>query len=78
MQSTVWAQNVCSRGFPGGLDCKEYASNVEDLVSIPGLGRSPGESHGQMSLAGYSSWGHKELDMTEWLSTAHMVECMNE
>ena len=26
---------------------------------------SPGESHGQRSLAGYSPWGHKELDMTE-------------
>ena len=25
----------------------------------------PGESHGQRSLAGYSPWGHKELDMTE-------------
>ena len=25
---------------------------------------SPGESHGQRSLAGYSSCGHKELDMT--------------
>ena len=25
----------------------------------------PGESHGQRSLAGYSSWGRKELDMTE-------------
>ena len=29
----------------------------------------PGESHGQRSLAGYSPWGHKELDMTEWIST---------
>ena len=29
----------------------------------------PGESHGQRSLAGYSPWGHKESDMTEWLST---------
>ena len=27
----------------------------------------PGESHGQKSLAGYSPWGHKELDMTERL-----------
>ena len=26
--------------------------------------------HGQRSLAGYSPWGHKELDITEWLSTA--------
>ena len=27
----------------------------------------PGESHGQISLVGYSPWGHKECDMTEWL-----------
>ena len=27
----------------------------------------PGKSHGQRSLLGNSSWGHKELDMTEWL-----------
>ena len=25
----------------------------------------PGKSHGQRSLAGYSPWGGKELDMTE-------------
>ena len=25
--------------------------------------------HGQRSLVGYSPWGHKEADMTEWLST---------
>jgi len=24
-----------------------------------------GKSHGQMSLAGYGAWGHKEMDMTE-------------
>ena len=28
----------------------------------------PGESHEQRSLVGYSPWGHKESDMTEWLS----------
>ena len=46
--------------------------------SIPGLGRSSGEGNsyplqysglenpcGQRSLAGYSPWGHKELDTTE-------------
>ena len=27
----------------------------------------PGESHGQRSLAGYSPWDRKELDMTEGL-----------
>ena len=25
----------------------------------------PGKSHGQRSLAGYSSWGHKESDITK-------------
>ena len=30
----------------------------------------PGEAHGQRSLVGYSSWCHKESDMTERLSTA--------
>ena len=36
---------------------------------------SPGESHGQRSLVGYSPWGHKELDRTEQLNThmPHMV-----
>ena len=29
----------------------------------------PGESHGRRSLVGYSPWGRKELDMTEWLHT---------
>ena len=49
---------------------KESASNVGDLSSIPGLGRSPGEgngntfflpgeSHGQRSLVGYSPQSHK-------------------
>ena len=28
----------------------------------------PGESYGQGSLAGYSPWGHKELDTTEQLT----------
>ena len=27
----------------------------------------PGESHRQKSLVGYSPWGHKESDTTEWL-----------
>ena len=29
----------------------------------------PGKAHGQKSLVGYSSWGCKESDMTESLST---------
>ena len=39
----------------------------EEIATTPAL--LPGESHGQRSLAGYSLWVHKELDMTERLST---------
>ena len=63
--------------FPGGLDSKESACSAEDLGSIPGLG-DPLENrmatHSSI-LAWripwteepgiYSSWGHKELDMTK-------------
>ena len=31
----------------------------------------PGEFHGQRSLAGYSPWGHKELEMTKQLIHTH-------
>ena len=77
-------------GFPGGSDGKESTCNTEDLGSIPGLGRSPGEEHGnplqysclknphgQGSLAGYSPWGRKESDMTERLSTAQHFKIEN-
>ena len=30
----------------------------------------PGEFHGQRSLVGYNSWGHRESDTTERLSIA--------
>ena len=74
-------------GFPGGSDGKESAYSAGDLGSIPGLGRSSGgghgnplqyscleNPHGQRSLEGYSPWGHKELDMTERLSTSQDME----
>ena len=32
--------------FPGGSDGKASVYNAEDLGSIPGLGRSPGEGNG--------------------------------
>ena len=67
--------------FSAGSDGKASDCNAVDPGSIPRLGRSPGEgngnplqysclekSHGQRSLASYSPWGHKELDMTERLT----------
>ena len=73
-------------GFPGGSDGKESACNAGDLGSISELGMSAGgglgnplqyfcleNPYGQRSLVGYSPWGHKELDMTERLSTAQHI-----
>ena len=36
-------------GFPGGSEGEEPSRNVGDLGSIPGLGRSPGGGHGNLS-----------------------------
>ena len=63
-----------SLGFPGGSAGKESACNVQNLGSIPGLGRSPGEGKGYpLQYSGLensmdSPWGHKESDRTERLS----------
>ena len=48
-------------GFPSGSDSKESACNAEDLGSIPGLGRSPGEVHGNPLQSSYleNPHGHK-------------------
>ena len=45
-------------GSPGGSDGKEYASNVGDPGSVPGLGRFSGGGNGNHSsiLAWRISW----------------------
>ena len=68
--------------FPGGSDSKESAHNagdVRDGGSIPGEGNGypptpiflPGEFRGQRRVLGYSSWGRKELDVTEQQTLPH-------
>ena len=62
-------------GFPSGSVVKNLPANAGDMGLIPGSGRFPGEgngnppqysclgeSHGQRSLAGYSSWGCKRVE----------------
>ena len=70
-------------GFPSGSVSKESSCNVGDLGSIPGLGRYPGEGHGnalqysclenphgQRCLVGCSLWGSQRVRY-DWLSTQH-------
>ena len=76
-------------GFPGSSVLKNPSANAgdtRDASLIPGSGRSPGEGNGnpvqysclenpheQGCLAGYSSCGRKELDITEWLRRAQHI-----
>ena len=68
--------------FPGGTSGKESTCQSRKCRFDPRVWKSlwnrkwlptpvflPGKFHGQRSLVGYGSWGHKESDMTEQLST---------
>ena len=57
-------------GFPGGSEVKASASNVEDLGSIPGSGRSPGEGNGNPLQ---SSCLENPIDRGAWWATVHGV-----
>ena len=72
------------QGFPGVSAGRNPPTNARDTGSVPGLGRFPwrrkwqpapvflpGKFHGHRSLVGYSPWGCKELDTTEWLIHMH-------
>ena len=57
-------------GLSGGSDGKEYDCSAEDLGSVPGLGRSPGEGNSyplQYSCLEYP------MDRGAWWATVHVV-----
>ena len=57
-------------GFSGGLEVKVSACNAEDLGSIPGLGRYPGEGNGNPLQ--YSCL-ENPMDGGAWWATVHGV-----
>ena len=73
MVNTLTYTKTLRRDFPVVQMVKNLSAVQE--IQVWSLGRKPewqptpvfllGESHGLRSLAGYSSWGRKELDMTE-------------
>ena len=78
-----------TQGFPRGSESEEATCSVGNLGSIPGLGRYPGgglviplqysclESPRVEEPDRCSPWGHKELDMTECLSTMQGAQLMS-
>ena len=65
---------VCHHSDSLGLSLVQSLSREDPLEKFwqPTPVLLPGEFHGQRSLAGYSSWGHKDLDTTEQLSLHFM------
>ena len=66
-RGTDWELWFC---FPGGSEVKASASNVGDLGSIPGSGRSSGEGNGNPLQ--YSCL-ENPMDGGAWWSTVHGV-----
>ena len=81
-------QQMCLHmDFPDGSDGKESACNAGEPEFNHWVGKIPwrrkrqlipvflpGKFHGQKSLAGYSSWGSKQSDMTDWLPLPLCIE----
>ena len=57
-------------GFPAGSDYKESTCNAGDLGSIPGLGGSPGEGHGNPL---HYSCLENPMDRGAWWATVHGI-----
>ena len=57
-------------GLPGGLDGKDSASSARDLGLIPGLGRFPGEGHGNPLQC---SCLENPMDRGAWRVTVHGI-----
>ena len=69
-------------GFPGGVVVKNPPANAGDPITLS-LGQEepleeewqptpvflPGKFHKLMNVVGYSPWGHKESDMTDYTHT---------
>ena len=57
-------------GFPGGLVIKNQPANAEDVGSIPGLGKCPGEGHANPLQR---SCLENPMDRGVWRATVHGV-----
>ena len=79
---SIYAGTVVQEGFPDSSVGKENLPVMQETRVCSWVEKIPWKRNwqpspiflprkpcGQRSLAGYSPWGRKEPDMTEWLST---------
>ena len=79
VKSEIWKQNV-ETGLPWWLrwyrihlqfrrpEFDPWVMKIWRRKWLPTPVVLPGKSHGQRGLTGYSPWGHKELDPSDWLT----------
>ena len=65
-----FSDTILPSGFCGGSEGKESTSNVGDLGSIPGLGRSPGGGHGNLLQ---DPCLENPMDRGAWWATVYRV-----
>ena len=84
-------KKICLAWLPRWLKGKESACQYRRCGSDPWVRKIPwrrrwqptpvflpGESHGQRSLVDYSPWGHRESDMTDWVTKQqHVVNALD-
>ena len=91
--STCINRYINTESFPGTLDGKINCLQCWRPGFSPWIGKIPqrrkqqpapvlllGKFHGWRNLIGYSAWGHKESDMTEWLRfhfSFMYTDCLN-
>ena len=59
------------KNMPAMQETQVWSLGQEEGNVLPTPVCLPREFHGQRNLLGYSLWGCKELDMTEWLTHTH-------
>ena len=75
-QSLLYHFGIPTKGFPRSSHGRESPCYVGDQGSVLMSGRSPGEGNGntlqysclENSMGRGACWGHKELDVAEWLT----------
>ena len=73
LRSTSWSEAVPVQPqflslLSSQVSLKTLAILILSQYWLPEFEQAPGVGDGQGSLVCCSSWGHKELDMTEWLN----------
>ena len=76
ISDAIQPSHPLSSPFPPAFNLSQHQGLLWSRKWQPTPVFLPGKLHKQRSLAGYSPWGHKELDMTERTRTNTFYSCL--